>query len=221
MYESKEQEYFAYCRMDMLAELPVDLHGRILEIGAGSGKTLLKAKALGLASEVTGVELVPLDNSDQSHPEMDRFIVGDIEKLELPLPEEYFDVILCGDVLEHLVDPWTTVDKLSRFLKRGGYFIASIPNFREIKTLLGIVMGGDLHYRDAGILDRSHLRFFCKKNMVNLLEQGGLHIIRMKSNLDILGKGKRALLNKLTLRVFAEFLEGEYLLVARKQHERK
>lgn len=219
MYEAKEQAYFAHCRMDMLDAIPRNIHNRILEIGAGSGETLLMAKAMGLAQEVVGVELVPIENSGQSDQGMDKFIIGDIEKLELPLEQNYFDVILCGDVLEHLVDPWGTVGKLNGYLKPGGYFVASIPNFREIKMLLSIIMGGDFNYNDAGILDRTHLRFFCRKNMVGLLEQNGLNIISIKSNLDLLGKGKRALLNRLTLRIFAEFLEGEYLLVARKQHE--
>lgn len=203
--------------MDMLDVIPRSGKSKILEIGAGSGETLLKAKALGLAKEVVGVELVRLENSNQSHPAMDRFIIGDVEQMDLPLAQNYFDVILCGDVLEHLVDPWGTVKKLSAHLKPNGYFIASIPNFREIKTLLSIVMHGDFDYNDAGILDRTHLRFFCKKNMVELFEQSGLTVISIKSNLDILGKGKRMLLNKLTFRFFSEFLEGEYLVVAQKE----
>jgi SAM-dependent methyltransferase len=182
----------------------------------GIGETLFKAKALGLAEEVVGVELVRLENGKQSHPAMDRFIIGDVEQMDLPLEQNYFDAILCGDVLEHLTDPWKTVKKLSTHLKPSGYFIASIPNIREIKTLLRIVLRGDFNYNDAGILDRTHLRFFCKKNMMDLFEQSGLTVISIKSNLDILGKGKRVFLNKLTFHFFSEFLEGEYLLVARK-----
>jgi 2-polyprenyl-3-methyl-5-hydroxy-6-metoxy-1,4-benzoquinol methylase len=217
MYESKGQEYFTLCRMDMLEAIPGNGKNKILEIGAGSGETLLKAKALGLAEEVVGVELVRLGNGKQSHPAIDRFIIGDVEQMDLPLEQNYFDVVLCGDVLEHLTDPWKTVKKLSTYLKPNGYFIASIPNIREIKTLLKIVLHGDFNYNVAGILDKTHLRFFCKKNMLALFEQSGLTVISIKSNLDILGKGKRVLLNKLTFRFFSEFLEGEYLLVAQKE----
>lgn len=220
MYECKDQNYFAHCRTDMLDVIPRREKNKILEIGAGSGETLLKAKALGLAEEVVGVELVRLEDSKQFHPAMDRFIIGDVEQMDLPFEQNYFDVILCGDVLEHLVDPWGTVKKLCTHLRPNGYFIASIPNFREIKTLLSIVMRGDFNYNDAGILDRTHFRFFCKKNMLELLEHSGLTVISITSNLDILGKGKRVFLNKLTFRVFAEFLEGEYLLVARKDMQR-
>lgn len=217
MYERKGLDYFDHCRMDMLEVIPAGGKNKILEIGAGSGETLLQAKALGLAEEIVGVELVRLDHSNQSHPAMDRFLIGNVEQMDLPLAENYFDVILCGDVLEHLVDPWGTVRKLCSHLKPSGYFIASIPNVREIKTLLSIALHGDFKYNDAGILDRTHLRFFCKKNMVALFEENGLTVVSIKSNLDILGKGKRVLLNRLTFRAFAEFLEGEYLLVARKE----
>ncbi len=216
MYDDKMRDYFEHCRMDMLDVLPQRGQNRILEVGAGSGETLLTAKAFGLAEEIVGIELVRLDNSKQSHPAMDRFLIGDVEKMELPLERDYFDAILCGDVLEHLVDPWGTVRKLTVHLKPGGLFIASIPNVREIKTLMQIMVRGRFPYMESGILDRTHLRFFCKKDMMQLLEQNGLTVIDVRSNLDILGKGRRVLLNRLTFHLFAEFLEGEYLLVARK-----
>jgi 2-polyprenyl-3-methyl-5-hydroxy-6-metoxy-1,4-benzoquinol methylase len=217
MYENKMNGYFSHCRTDLIDAIPRGRRNKILEIGAGSGETLLKAKELGVAEEIVGVELVPLENSNQSHPDMDRFIIGDIETADLALPREYFDVILSGDVLEHLVDPWKTVKRLSFYLKPKGYFITSIPNFREIKTLANVVLLGNFKYTNTGILDNTHLRFFCKKNMVDLFEQNGFTVIKILSNLDLLKKGRRAFLNKLTFRLFAEFLEGEYLLVARKQ----
>jgi 2-polyprenyl-3-methyl-5-hydroxy-6-metoxy-1,4-benzoquinol methylase len=202
--------------MDMLEVLPQRTNNRLLEIGAASGETLLAAKESGLAQEIVGIELMRLEDSKQSHPMMDRFIIGDVEKMDLPFENDYFDAILCGDVLEHLTDPWSTIKRLIVHLKPGGVFIASLPNFREIKTLMNIVVKGDFAYSDAGILDRTHQRFFCKKNMVEMFERNSLTVTGIKSNLDIQGKGKRMLLNRLTLRLFAEFLESEYLIVAKK-----
>jgi 2-polyprenyl-3-methyl-5-hydroxy-6-metoxy-1,4-benzoquinol methylase len=215
MYD-KSPDYFSQCRMDMLGAIPAGGKARILEIGAGNGETLIKAKALGLAEEVVGMELMELDPVRQFHPTIDTFLLGDVERIDLPFEPGYFDVILCGDVLEHLVDPWRTVARLAVHLKEGGHIIVSLPNVREIKTLLKVMINGSFAYSDTGILDRTHLRFFCRRDMMALLEQNGLSIIDVKSNLDLLGKGKRAFLNKVTAGVFAEFLEGEYLLVARK-----
>ncbi|SNB47970.1 bifunctional 2-polyprenyl-6-hydroxyphenol methylase/3-demethylubiquinol 3-O-methyltransferase UbiG [Geobacter sp. DSM 9736] len=220
MYDMKKEDYFTHCRMDMLGVIPPGDKKKILEIGAGTGVTLLQAKALGLADEIVGVELVPLEKSCQRHPDMDQFIIGDVERLDLPFREDYFDVILCGDVLEHLVDPWRMVRRLAAWLKPGGCLIASIPNVREIKTVLKIVLKGNFRYDSAGIMDRTHLRFFCKRDMLDLFEQNGLDVLRTISNLELLGKGKRVLLNRLTLGALSEFLEGEYLMVARKPERR-
>jgi len=216
MYDIKTDDYFAHCRMDMLQAIPPGDKNRILEIGAGTGETLLQAKALGLAEEVVGVELVAIEKSNQTHPAMDRFMIGDVEKMELPFDDNYFDVILCGDVLEHLVDPWNMVRRLTAWLKPGGLFIASLPNVREIKTLSKIVLKGNFKYNDAGILDRTHLRFFCKRDMLDLFEHSDLEVLSTTSNLELLGTGKRLQDHRLTLGAFSEFLEGEYLIVARK-----
>ena len=212
----KTEAYYQCCRRDLLDAIPQGRRYRILEVGAGAGETLLEAKKRGLAEFAVGVDRVRIDDSNQSHPLIDHFIIGDIEQIQLPFEQGYFDAILCGDVLEHLVDPWGLVRRLSGHLVPGGYFIVSMPNVREIKTVFSIVCRGDFRYADSGIMDSTHLRFFCRRNMISLLEQAGLVILQVKSNLDLLGKGKRFMLNKLTFGILGEFLEGEYLLVSRK-----
>ncbi len=62
-------------------------------------------------------------DSQQENSEIDRLIIGNIENIELDLPNDYFDVIICGDVLEHLVDPWNTMAKLHKHLKQNGVII--------------------------------------------------------------------------------------------------
>jgi 2-polyprenyl-3-methyl-5-hydroxy-6-metoxy-1,4-benzoquinol methylase len=69
---------------------------------------------------------------------IDKFIVTDIESSVLNLPESYFDVIILADVLEHFVDPWTAIDKISIHLKKDGILLVSLPNIREIATLFKI-----------------------------------------------------------------------------------
>jgi len=215
LYEQKTTGYFTHCRTDLLELLPLGKNS-MLEVGAGSGDTLLKAKELGLATTVVGVELMPVVGGNQSHPALDRFIIGDIEKLDLDFEESSFDVILCGDVLEHLVDPWGTVKKLSRYLNPGGVFIASIPNVREIKNLIELVLHGDFKYADAGIMDRSHLRFFCKKNIHELFEQNGLRVQSVGSNLDRVQTGRKRIIDRLTFRLFHDLLVEQYYIVAGK-----
>jgi len=216
MYEEKPTKYYSYYRMSLINLIPKNKDNKILEIGAGGGNTLVKIKELGIAKQVVGVELIKIENSNQSNSNIDKFIIGNIENIELGFEENYFDVILCGDVLEHLLDPWQTVKKLQKYLKRGGIFIASIPNIREKSTLISIIFKGDFKYEDSGILDKTHLRFFCKKNILDLFEKNNLKVISVSSNFDTMRKGKRVLFNKLTFNLFYNFFVTQYFLVAQK-----
>jgi len=206
LYASKEQQYFASEREDIVVLAP-DKLSKVLEIGCGEGATLLKLKETGKASEI-----VAIDINDRLVYPIDNFIVGDIEHEDLPYPEEYFDLIICADVLEHLIDPWETVKKLVRYLNKKGLFILSIPNMRDFKTLLAILCKGDFKYTEEGILDRSHLRFFCKKNIIDLIKGAGLGVEEIHYQM---GK-RRKLVNAITLNLIKEFLTNQYIVVSRK-----
>ncbi|MEN2983917.1 MAG: class I SAM-dependent methyltransferase, partial [Dictyoglomaceae bacterium] len=89
-YEKKDKGYFSGIRWDIIKLFPPINNAKVLEIGAGEGDTLIKLKELGLAKEVVGVDLIQLDNSNQNH-------------------QEYFDLIICADVLEYLYDHWNVI----------------------------------------------------------------------------------------------------------------
>ena len=183
-YLNKEKRYFSNIRMDVISLLPPGPGQKILEIGAGGGDTLLYIKENKLAGEVMGVELLRLPDSNQQHPLIDKFQVADIEKEAINAPEEHFDIIICADILEHLADPWATVNRISRHLKKGGRLIASIPNIRECKTLFRVIFLGDFRYDTrGGIMDSTHLRFFCKKNIRQLMSTDSLFPIYCKPNI--------------------------------------
>ena len=216
LYSDKKPGYYAICRDDLVRLIPNGNAGsRVLEIGAGAGLTLARIKELGYAGETVGVDLVDL--SQASRPGIDRFYLADIEDETFALETEYFDVILCGDVIEHLRDPWRVMKRLSDWLKGGGVLIASIPNLREKSLLKKIVLRGDFSYIDCGTLDRSHLRFFCKRNMLELLEGAGLKVVRVASDLDPKKPTHpRVWQNKVTFGVFEEFFVTQYYFVAQK-----
>lgn len=220
-YENKEKSYFAHVRKDVISLLNDQPTQKILEIGAAGGDTLLYIKENKLATEVMGVELMSLPNSNQQHPLIDKFQVVNIENGTIDAPEDYFDVIICADVLEHLTDPWKCISKLSRHLKKGGRIIVSIPNIRELKTIYRIVFRGDFRYDErGGILDNTHLRFFCKKNILQLMSTDSLSPVYCKPVFLLkevpLGR-KRRIINWLTFGLFVNFLAGQYLCVAVKR----
>ena len=144
MYDEKQQQYFSYVRRSLLdLILQKNKNGNILEIGAGDGATILYAKENGYAKHINGIELCKIENSSQQSSQFDNFIIGNIEELSLPFKKNSFDVIICGDVLEHLINPNKTLQKLKPYLKQDGVLIASIPNIREWNTMKSIFLNGD------------------------------------------------------------------------------
>jgi len=217
IYTKDSDDYFKNSRKVLLDLIPDKLkNGNLLEIGAGAGNTLVYAKKHSYAASVYGIELCQVDNSFQNSNEIDNFIIGNIEEMDLPYEDSFFDVIICADVLEHLVNPYDIVKKMKRYLKDDGVFIASIPNIREISVMRDIFFKGNFKYADSGILDSTHLRFFCKKNMVNLFESNGYNIDIFSSVL-FLYNSKRKFLNQITLYAIEEFLSVQYYILAKKK----
>lgn len=153
---------------------------RILEIGCGAGSTLIKLRELRKAREIIGIEL----NSDVLLGNCSRFdavLVGDGEEIEPAFEEGYFDYIIFADVLDHLVNPVAVLKRYSPYLKNTGYIIASIPNVKNYRILLDLVLYDKFEYADSGILDRSHLRFFTQREIHSLFRDAGLNIVSIRS----------------------------------------
>jgi SAM-dependent methyltransferase len=86
------------------------------------------------------------------------------------------DLILFLDVLEHLVDPAAVLSRFASRLAPGGAVIVSVPNVAHPSVVLPLAIRGQWTYADAGILDRTHLRFFTHKTAMELVESGGFHV---------------------------------------------
>ncbi len=215
LYAGKEKGYFRAARLDLLALLAPAKGLRLLELGAGGGATLRAAKSLGIASFTMGIDLVAPEPGGAGEPEIDRFLQGNIESLDAALPAAEFDAILCADVLEHLIDPWRAVARLAACLKPGGLFLSSIPNVRNHRVLRAIAVAGDFRYAEAGLLDRSHLRYFCRKNVRELFEQAGLEVEAVATNMGGYGLRHRAV-NALTLGLLRDLFVFQFLTRARK-----
>lgn len=218
VYENKDKSYYSGVREDLISLLPKNIAQKILEIGAGGGNTLVEIKRRGLASEVVGVDLFRLKQSSQKSGMIDKFIIANLEADTLDLPLNYFDVIIAGDVLEHLTDPWEVVNKLTPFLKSDGHFIVSVPNIRELGTIYKIFFKGNFEYNpEGGILDKTHLRFFCKKNLQDLFNKKKYRIISIRPPFDIIyRRGIKRLFNKLTFGLFEEFMTSQYVIITQK-----
>jgi 2-polyprenyl-3-methyl-5-hydroxy-6-metoxy-1,4-benzoquinol methylase len=217
-YTAKEKKYFSNIRQDMIAYLPAKKDINFLDIGCSGGDTICFLKSKFLIKKGTGVELFDLPDSNQSNPLIDKMIIGDIQEKNLELPHGSFDVIFCGDVLEHLHDPWGVMEYLKNFLKPDGILIVSIPNIREIRTMYKIFIRGDFKYEQSGILDKTHLRFFCKKNIQQLFIDTGYEILTVNPTFKTCPlQPSRRRINQLTLNLFNEVLAQQFIVTARKK----
>jgi SAM-dependent methyltransferase len=142
----------------------------------------------------------------------DRVIERSIEEREaLGLEPGSFSLIICADVLEHLVDPWSTMRYLRTLAAPDGYLLASIPNVRFYGVLLPLLLWGRFEYGVSGVLDITHLRFFTRPGIDAMLRQPGWLPARWSS--DRLGL-KRRLVNSLTLGLIRDFLVVQHYVLA-------
>ncbi len=147
---------------------------RILDVGCGKGRlgAVLKSK---LNAEVWGVEYVG-DIASLAAEQLDNVISGPIEDAIVQLPDKYFDTIIFADVLEHLVDPYTVLSKIKSKLSANGEIVASIPNVRHWSVVKNL-LEGEWEYREFGIMDSTHLRFFTRKSLFKMFEKAGYKIL--------------------------------------------
>jgi 2-polyprenyl-3-methyl-5-hydroxy-6-metoxy-1,4-benzoquinol methylase len=203
------RHYYEYVRSEILLLLPETV-SRTLEIGCGAGNTLAWLKTVRRCTWMGGVELNP-DVAQQARGRLDVFYEGNIEHLELPIEPGSLDLILCLDVLEHLIDPWAVVQRLQALLRPGGALIASIPNVRYRKVLFPLLMQGKWDYVDEGVLDRTHLRFFVRATAIHLIESSGLKVDSVLTT--GLGKSRKSILfNAMLPQLIKSLFEKQYLI---------
>jgi O-antigen biosynthesis protein len=154
----------------LIAEL-VGRDKRVLDVGCAEGDLAdLLAKH---GCRVTGVEVDP-EAARQAEGRLERVIVGEVELLDLraELGDEAFDVLVFGDVLEHLKDPLRALKNLEPFLRPEGYVIASIPNATHGSVRLALIQG-KLPYGHLGSPDDAHPRFFTWEGVEQLFNDAG------------------------------------------------
>lgn len=205
-------------RDDVVRRVPETAH-RVLDFGCSVGALGARLKALRPQTEVWGLELDPAMGAE-AEGHLDRVIIGDLNRPDLleGLPDEGFDALVFADVLEHLVDPWALLRGSTRLLVPGGRAVICLPNVQHWSTLLSLAVLGRWPYRDRGIHDRTHLRFFTLKNARELVASAGLELDAVHRNYRIIERPNRA---NAVARAFAwpglrDFLTFQLVLVARK-----
>ena len=161
--------------------LMVELIGgtkRVLDVGCATGYLAEALSARGCT--VSGVEF-DAEAAEQARPHLERLVVGDIETMDLSevFGEDRFDVIVFGDVLEHLRDPLSALRRAKALLTERGSVVASIPNIAHGSVRLALV-AGRFDYQELGLLDSTHVRFFTRSSIEDLFREAGMVPINVR-----------------------------------------
>jgi 2-polyprenyl-3-methyl-5-hydroxy-6-metoxy-1,4-benzoquinol methylase len=200
--------YFEFTRSEIASLLPAAAT-RILEIGCGRGNTLAWLKRRYAQAETVGVEYWPGAREDLQR-NVDVAIMADLEQGLPPELMGQFDLILALDVLEHLRDPGLVLSRLVERLAPGGQFIVSLPNISHLSVSAPLLFRRRFRFTDAGIMDRTHLRWFTEETAVELLNGAGLRVTDgVVNGLD--GPRARAL-DAITFGKLRHWLSKQYIM---------
>jgi 2-polyprenyl-3-methyl-5-hydroxy-6-metoxy-1,4-benzoquinol methylase len=148
----------------------------IIEIGSGSGALANAIKHRSPDTQYIGVEIVN-EYATLSKRYCDKVLINNIEQ---PILEQInllqnASAIVFSDVLEHLYNPWHTLQSLRTHIPNDCSIYASIPNIQHWSVIFGLISGNFI-YTDSGLLDRTHLRFFTKSTIISLFTQSGFEV---------------------------------------------
>ena len=152
----------------------------VLDVGCGTGVNGEVIRRSG--AHVTGIERSAAAAAIAKQ-RLDEVIELDLlsERLFQQLANRRFDLIVFGDVLEHVAEPLEVLSKFTPLLEDGGHVIVSLPNVAAWPIRLKLLRG-DFSYDSSGILDRTHLRFFTQKSALELVQNAGLEVLHVDNN---------------------------------------
>lgn len=200
--------YYANDRAELVARLPRPL-GRVLDVGCGAGEVGRALRAAG-ATSLTGVEL-NATAAEAARALFDEVLVGDVEALARDgALDGPFDTVVLYDVIEHLVDPAALLAAIGPLVATDGRIHVSVPNARHFSLMRDLVLRGTFGYADWGHRDRTHLRWFTRRDLVQLLAEAGWRVTDVEPS--ILGRNR--LVDRVTLGRAREFIALQWAVLA-------
>ena len=181
--------YEQSARLDVMKFLPnISDQMCVLEIGCSTGQ--FRANFPGKCL-YWGIE--PAESIAQiASAHLDRVLVGTFDEVADTLPDNYFDCVVCNDVIEHMFDVDFFLEKIKAKMSDTGIIVGSVPNVRFFDNLFRLLILKDWKYVDTGVLDKTHVRFFTQKSLTRTFllngyeveDLAGINGIKLKSPVD-------------------------------------
>lgn len=201
--------YYSHARNELIPFIPKNIT-HALDVGCGVGNFGQMLREL-TGCKVWGVELNK-EAAEEAKSKLD-FVVNSPFDESIDLKGQKFDCIFFNDVLEHLVSPSDALIHCKKYLAHGGLIICSIPNVLHFSNMWNILTTMDWRYEEAGIMDKSHLRFFSKNSIISLFESCNYKITTLNGINHSVGR-KFKLLNFLMLNKLVDMQYIQYVIVA-------
>lgn len=201
-FESERPEVFAL--VEPSAKIILDVGCGAGTLGASLKKQYPKRKIFGLEIDQTA--------AFKARKFLDQVFVGDIQNCEINIEPGTLDCIILADVLEHVVHPERVLVRLKPLLRPNGCVIVSLPNMRHYTVFIRLLING-WQYEDSGLFDKTHLRFFSRQSMIDLIENAGFRIDVEKSRFS--GSIKMKAVNVLCFNKLKDFITAQYIFRAR------
>ncbi len=205
-------KYYLATRPDLLAFLPnTHRNLKILEVGCGAGNFRSNFSD---GCEYWGIE--PSQKAAKiAQQKLDKVLVGTFQEVFEELPIDYFDYVICADVIEHMENEVWFLQSIKKNMRNEALIVGSIPNVRYIWNLYSLLILKDWKYADIGVLDRTHLRFFTKKSLIRTFKTNGYLIEKLNgiNEISIGGGTLKSLIINVLVNIFSWLLgrDSRYL----------
>lgn len=165
-----DQEKYNFFNQPVFECVP-DNARRILDFGCDAGNISAALKAQSDDRYVVGIEISTAP-AKVAASRLDKVYSFNVEQEGFAFDEDPFDVVIFADVLEHLYNPALVLRKLLPFIANGGQVIACIPNIQH-HSIIAALIRGSFQYQPTGLLDDTHIRFFCDSDINKLFLDAG------------------------------------------------
>jgi SAM-dependent methyltransferase len=148
---------------------------RVLDVGCSSGYLARRLRERG--TSVIGIEF-DQRAAEEARAVCEQVLVGDVETMDLPFGPGSFDVVLCGDLVEHLRAPDAFLERVRPLLRDNGRLVLTTPNVANW-AIRASLLAGRWRYTDRGILDRTHAHLFTRRTLVEALDRAGYRVVKV------------------------------------------